>query len=377
MASSNQHISTLPTPAAIVWKSRLERNIERFAAIAADQGTSLRPHIKTHRTLELARLQIQAGASGLATAKLGEAEALAMAGFDDICVVYPLVGQDKAERYAALSRMVARLSTVVDSVAAAKMLVAAAGRVTALLKVDTGLGRCGLEPDRPEAIDEALRIAEIPGLELAGVATHGGFVYSGSPSPRQAMLLERDRLLAFHDQLKQAGLDLPWVSLGSTPTVCFFENDAERRVTELRPGNYVFMDLTEVRLGVAQVAECSLTVLSSVVSVRSDGTAILDAGAKFLSSDRGVHGGLSDATAVHAGLLEEDQRALVPEAGLFRLSEEHGFLNPGAKSLRVGDRVHLLPVHSCPVAHLAGTLHLADDDGQILETWAVMPRGST
>jgi D-serine deaminase-like pyridoxal phosphate-dependent protein len=339
---SRAPIEDLPTPAVLVDLDVLERNIARMAAQARIAGVRLRPHVKTHKCPEIARLQQAAGAVGVCVAKVGEAEVFARAGFEDLFIAYPVVGEDKARRLLALADRV-RLAVGADSVEGAETLAgpfAEAGRsLDVLLKVDVGYGRVGVPPRR--ALGLARRIAEVPGLELRGVFTHAGHAY-GAERPRDVRRigrLEGERLTRTADALREAGLPAEEVSVGSTPTAAHAMTVPG--VTECRPGNYVFHDATQVALGTCEPEDCALTVLATVVSVPAADRAVVDAGSKTLSSDalRPRSGGFG--------------RIVGRKGRLQKLSEEHGVVAVGrGESFRVGERVRILPNHACVVANL-------------------------
>jgi D-serine deaminase-like pyridoxal phosphate-dependent protein len=335
-------VTDIPTPAVVVDLDILERNIARMAAHARAAGVRLRPHAKTHKCPEIGRLQRAAGASGLSLAKVGEAEVFVAAGFDDIFIAYPTIGEDKALRLLRLADR-ARLAVGVDSVEGAVSLApafAAAGRsLDVLLKVDVGFGRVGVLPER--AGELATRVANIPGLRLRGLFTHAGHAYAARTRSDVVGIArhEGEALVAVAGALRSAGLDVPEVSVGSTPTAA-----AVLRVpgvTECRPGNYVFHDASQLALGTCALGDCALTVVATVVSVPAPGRAVVDAGSKTLSSDS-----LRPTPGGYGQLLGQRSRV---EA----LSEEHGLVTVEAgESFRVGERVRILPNHACVVANL-------------------------
>jgi D-serine deaminase-like pyridoxal phosphate-dependent protein len=335
-------LQDIPTPSAVVDLDVLERNIARMAARARGAGVRLRPHAKTHKCPEIGRLQRAAGAWGLSLAKIGEAEVFVAAGFDDVFVAYPVVGEDKGQRLLRLSDR-ARLAVGVDSVEGARSLAGcfrAAGRVLdVLLKVDVGYGRVGVPPSEAPAL--ARRIADLPGLRLRGVFTHAGQGYLaetrlGVDAVAQG---EGEILAAAAADLRAAGLGVEEVSVGSTPTAAVAMRVAG--VTECRPGNYVFHDASQVALGTCGVEDCALTVVATVVSVPAPGRAVVDAGSKTLSSDP-----LRPKAGGYGQLLGRRSR-------LEKLSEEHGVVAVAdGEAFRVGERVRILPNHACVVANL-------------------------
>jgi D-serine deaminase-like pyridoxal phosphate-dependent protein len=302
----------------------------------------LRPHAKTHKIVEIGRLQLAAGASGISVAKGTEAEVFAAAGFDDIFIAYPVVGADKGRRLLALSDQT-RLAVGADSEDGARTLADvfhAAGRtLDVLLKVDVGFHRVGVPPER--AAEIALRIANLPGLRLRGVFTHAGHAYLAE-SPEgvtQVGLSEGSTLVETAQRILDAGLQIAEVSVGSTPTARHALTIPG--VTECRPGVYVYNDASQVSLGACALEDCAMTVLATVISVPTGGRAVVDAGSKTLSTDP-----LRPSGPGYGFVLGKKSR-------LSRLSEEHGVIDvvPG-ETFRVGERVRILPNHACVVSNL-------------------------
>jgi D-serine deaminase-like pyridoxal phosphate-dependent protein len=335
-------IQDLPTPAVLVDLDVLERNVARMQQLARQAGVKLRPHAKTHKSPEVGRMQLAAGASGLTLAKTSEAEVFADLGFDDIFLAYPIVGADKARRLLALADRI-RIAVGVDSLEGARSIGAvfhAAGRRRAvLLKIDCGFHRVGVAPEAAVAL--ALRVAEVPGLSLSGVFTHAGQGYGGRTPDEVARIgSEEGRIVAeTAEALRAAGLPAAEVSLGSTPTVASAMSG--RGVTECRPGTYVYNDRSQVALGSCGPEDCAMTVLATVVSVPAPDRAVVDAGSKTLSSDP-----LRPCPDGHGIVLGRQTRVA-------RLSEEHGVLAvaPG-EAFDVGERVAILPNHACVVSNL-------------------------
>jgi D-serine deaminase-like pyridoxal phosphate-dependent protein len=387
-SSTLRFVADLPTPALLVDRARLAANLDAMQARADAAGVRLRPHAKTHKTVEIARMQLSRGAVGLTVATAGEAEAFAKAGFDDLRIATPL-GAVNAARVAALAAAGTRLSCTVDTERGAHLLsdalASAAAEADVLIEIDTGHGRCGVPWDDPEVVALGAHAASLPGLRLVGVLTHGGHAYAGpdggesaDDARRRAMPQERDRALHAASRLGAGGLLDPAtaeVSVGSTPTATAFEPATVDgfRVTEWRPGNYAFFDAEQVALGSATLEQCALTVLATVVSRhrRDDGTdrLITDAGKKALSADKSA---LLDTF----GTVLYSPRTMLasPHARLVALSEEHGWIDvPGGAIHDVGDPVHIVPAHACmAVAHHAA-LHAVDGD-EVVETWRTVGR---
>jgi len=357
-------IEDLPTPTVLIDVDVVERNLARMAEAARSAGVRLRPHAKTHKVPQVGRMQIAAGASGLALAKTSEAEVFAAAGFDDLFLAYPVVGKGKPERLLALAERI-RLAVGVDSLDGARALAApfaAAGRtLDVLLKVDLGTRRVGVLPEAAPGI--ALHLAEIPGLSLRGLFAHAGHGYAEtSREGVEAVGRSEGKTLAeTADAVRRAGVPVSEVSVGSTPTARSAMSAAG--VTECRPGNFVYHDASQVSLGTCSIEDCALTIVATVVSVPDRTRAVVDAGSKTLSSDP-----LRPRAGGHGFVLGRTSRVA-------RLSEEHGVIEvaPGER-FSVGERVRILPNHACVVSNLHDRIH-AIRDGRVVETWRVAARG--
>ena len=385
-------IDDLATPCLLVDEGRLQRNIAQMQAKAAANDVVLRPHTKTHKSVAIAQRQQAAGASGLTVAKVGEAEVFAAAGFGDLCIAYPVVGTSKHTRLAALRDEGAQVSFCVDTIAGADAAAAfyAARNQSAdvLMEVDVGHGRCGVPWDGDAAVTLARHITEQPGLRLTGILTHAGQGYHGpsdGETPAEALQraahAERDRMLAVATRLRDAGIPgaMPGdftISIGSTPTMAAFENRTADgfRITEIRPGNYVFHDSMQVGLGAASLDQCALTVLTTVVSKRRNDAGAerlyLDAGKKVVTADTG-YGATGYGTLLYNAVAMRPH----PHATITGLSEEHGWVRvPGSATLGVGDRVRFVPNHACVTVNTQDELHLVDANEGI-DTLPVDARG--
>ncbi len=371
-------LRSLETPQVVVDHARLAANIARMADLARAAGVALRPHVKTHKCREIARMQLAAGAAGLTASKPDEALVFIADRAPSVTVAYPVVDPRKADRLLAAARDTGcDLRMLADSAQGVEALEAAAARhafdLPVYLKIDVGLHRCGLAPDHPDLLPLARRIAGSGSLRLAGLLSHAGHAYGAKDAAQvREVAREENRLLnQVAGRLRAAGLDVPELSVGSTPTV--LACDQWDGITEMRPGNYVFMDRTPLRLGLARVADVSLWVLATVVSANADWL-IVDAGSKVLSSDGGAHG--SDLAGHGLALPLDAGDDLSQALPVLRLSEEHGFVQRGDSNLGVGDVLKILPNHSCPVANLAEALTILYPGGDV-ELWAVAARGKT
>lgn len=354
-------LESLQTPFVAIDALALRRNIERMAHAGASGGKRLRPHAKTHKSVWVAQQQIAAGAVGLCCAKPGEAEVFAAAGVGDLRVAYPL-SPTYAPRVLALMER-CRFSTIVDDLDVARawsdLMVAARRRLEVLVKIDSGLHRCGIDPHQHGAPAFVEEVARLPGLDLRGLLSHPGHAY-GATSAEEVTRIARDEAALLVDlahALRRRGVEVHEISVGSTPTARV--SATLDGITEIRPGNYVFHDRTQVGLGVAQWDDCALRVHASVVSMSAAGRLILDAGSKVLSSD-GSRG--FTATSGYGAVLGADG---MPDDSLHieRLSEEHAAVRLSSPtSRRIGDRVTIVPNHACVVANLANAYVIAEGD---------------
>jgi D-serine deaminase-like pyridoxal phosphate-dependent protein len=359
------------TPEVVIDRERLQANIARAAAVAVAHGVQLRPHVKTHKMLEVAALQIAAGAVGLQVAKLGEAEVFARAGIDDIFIGYPLVGAQKIERLIELiGGTDATISVAADSIDVAlpiaKAAAAAGLQVPLLIEVDTGLRRLGVQPSE-DSLNLARELAELDGIELAGLFTHEGHVYTEARSVDEKRAMTQAACAAITEtaeRIRADGIPLATVSVGSSGTFRFsVECD---NVTEVRPGTYVFNDLSQLLQGAATQIDIAAFVVATVVGRPEATRAVIDAGSKVLTSDRLI---VSDPEMTFGSV------AGYPGACVTRLSEEHGSVElPPKSDLRVGDRIAIVPNHICPVINLTDSVSVIAD-GVLAERWLVAARG--
>lgn len=356
----------LDTPCVVVDETILHQNIAEMAAYAASIGVALRPHMKTHKSPHVARLQLAAGAVGATCAKLGEAEVLVdQGGVEDVLLAYPIVGEPKIRRLLALMER-AHVTVALDSREAAEALaraMAAAERtLDVYVEVNTGQDRAGALAGE-EATALALDLARMPGLHVVGVMTHEGHAGSSAPDVIEATAHAAGRaLVETAAMIRSHGLELPHVSVGSTPSSPY--TPTVPGVTEMRPGTYVFYDNSIFRHGRIGPDRCAARIAATVVSRPTPDRAVIDAGSKALAMD---------PSASHPG------HGFVvghPEARIARLSEEHGvvLLPPDEPGFAVGDRHEVIPNHVCPTINLTDEL-LIVHDGHVVDVWPVAARG--
>jgi D-serine deaminase-like pyridoxal phosphate-dependent protein len=347
------------TPALVLDRPRLRRNIHRMADFAAGGTAKLRPHAKTHKCVEIAKLQLAAGAVGITCAKVGEAEALADGGVDDILVANQVVGPLKIARLMALARRCTVTVAVDDAgnVAALSEAATAAGlSLRVLVEVDVGMGRCGVQPGEP-ALALARRVDASPGLVFGGLQAYEGHLQNVVPfeERRTRTLADMRKALVARDHIEAAGIAVAEVSGCGTGT-----HTVTGRLpwmTELQCGSYATMDAQYAAVGGADY-ENALTVLATIVSRPRPGMAIVDAGLKAVTPEFG------------------DPAVLVEGATWHDFSEEHGEVAVAgpAEKLRVGDKIEMVPRHGCTTVNLYDRYHVVEG-GALVDTWRVAARG--
>jgi D-serine deaminase-like pyridoxal phosphate-dependent protein len=326
-------------------------NLERWQAECDRLGLANRPHVKTHKTVEIARMAVELGAAGLTCQKLGEAEVMADAGFDDLLVSFPVLGGGKLERLTSLLAR-ANVRTIVDDAALLPGLDSAASSagkpLGVLVDCDTGLGRTGVA-------------SPADAVELAGVVDgHAALRFDGFltyPSPPGAADFLREAVAGAGAR----GLESAIVSVGGTPSMWEADRIAPP-ATEYRVGTYVFHDRNTLAAGTATLDDVALTIAATVVSRPAPDRAILDAGSKALSYDRGPDDGY--------GLILE-----APGSVIVNLNEEHAYVTVGpGDALGVGQQVRVVPNHVCAAVNLYDELVVVED-GRVAGSWKVAARG--
>lgn len=363
MSSLNQ----LDTPFVAVDLDVVERNLRTMQEKASSAGLKVRPHTKTHKQPWLAHRQCELGSVSLTVAKLDEAEVMLNAGLTDILIAYPLIGDAKAQRLAALMVRGLEASVSIDSWASMQSLSKAAkmaGKdVRVLVEVDTGFHRCGLTGSA--VLELAQAIHHEPGLELDGLMSFAGHIAGHTDHAKIAALVgDDDRTLGhYRDQLVHAGLSVGTVSVGGT--ILSHNLQHLRHATEIRPGIYIFNDMGIVRSGAVTTDDCAARIWATVVSRPGPERAVLDAGSKMLSTD---------------GPLDSSYGYIVghPDWRIPRISEEHAVVEfESAKDApEIGQRVQIIPNHVCTVMNLQNSV-VGVVNGQVRATLPIFARGGT
>ena len=354
-------LGEIPTPCLVVDRERLEANLRSMAKRAKRLGVTLRPHVKTHKCVEIARRQRDLGARGITVSTLYEARTFAEHGFEDIVWAFPVILGRLPEVVELASRI--RLGVVVDSVVAIDALESLKVDLEVWLKIDSGYHRAGVDPNGELALELADRLASSGTLRFAGLLSHSGHAYQCKDDSEVLAVAEQERsgMVLLCQRLSPKGIVVPAISVGSTPTMTRVATLSG--VSEARPGNYALFDHTQVVLGSCTASDCAATVLSTVVSVPEGARhSVIDAGALALSVDAS-HPLAPQATM---GEIYEDygQGRLAADLRVTSVSQEHGMVSG---RLKVGERLRILPNHSC----LAVACH---DEAWVVEGEVVVDR---
>jgi D-serine deaminase-like pyridoxal phosphate-dependent protein len=362
-------LDSLDTPVVVVDLDRMTSNIREWQSWMDGHSVRFRPHIKTHKIPEIARLQVAAGATGIVSAKISEAEPFAAAGIRDICIAYPVFGEMKWRRIAAMARLGVRVTVNCDNEEAAKGLSAAASaaNVTIHLQidVDSGLHRGGIPFSDGGAIAGLARaIRELPGLQFDGITTFRATSFENATNAQDAGHEEGHLLVEIADKLRSAGIEVHNVTAGSTPTG---RSVAEvKGITEVRAGTYVFNDLMQLGMGSARTNQLAISVLCSVVSLGQNNRVTIDGGSKTFSGDLPKQVEMANKPSPIAQAV--DHPILVE-----RLSEEHGVARAECH-VALGSKLRFFPYHACTCLNMTDKV-VGVRSNRVEVVWPVIARG--
>ena len=371
------HFRELKTPCALVDLPRLERNARLMAARARDLSVKLRPHVKTHKCTEIARLQVESHFGGITVSTLAEARLFARAGFRDITYAVPL-SLKRLDEALSLHRELGVFTVLVDHEDTAQALsefcVRHGTRFHTLLEIDCGDHRAGMDPEDPHSLERALRIADMSGLAFQGLLTHAGHSYActNAAEIRRVAEQERDVLVAFAQVLEERGVEVPTRSLGSTPTLCHPPAHQDG-ITEVRPGNYIFFDVFQQSIGaVPKGGAIAFSVLATTLGTyASQEKLIVDAGALALSKDAGA-GHLAKADEPRYGqVVDLESQAPLEGLTIYSLSQEHGQIRATQEALArlpIGTPLRIHPNHSCLTAAMFERYHVVRGT-EVVDEW--------
>lgn len=361
-------LTELRTPAFLVDLTKVRRNSTAMIDRARARGVRLRPHVKTHKTEEIALMQTGGRPGPITVSTMAEARFFAGKGFGDITYAFPIT-PDKLPEAASLSTTIDTFQILVDHPRTIDA-VETEGRVKkvrfrTLLKVDSGLGRAGVDPLSPEALELARRMHASKEIEFAGILAHGGHSYESADRDGIVAVAEeeRDALVRCAGVLTDAGLPCPTISAGSTPTAVLGES--WEGVSELRPGNYVFFDLFQADIGTCRQGDCAALVLATIAGhYPRRNRMLIDAGALALSKDRGA---VRLRRNPCFGVVARN-----PELRVVDLSQEHGFVESTEPidfgAFPIGSRLAIIPNHACLAAALFSEYHVVDG-GVVVDRW--------
>lgn len=369
---NSRAVEGLKTPSLILDVGRVRANAARMSSIVDRHGVRLRPHIKTHKCIEVAKIQTAGHSGAVTVSTLAEAKAFAANGFRDITYAVPI----EPGKFAEVAGMVkdgVDLKVITDDVSTpAGLNESARGAgvtVGVYLEVDCGDHRSGVKPTSLEAIEIPRAISDASNLSFAGVLTHGGHSYGAKTIDEVKAIArqERDTVVELAERLRADGIEVPTVSIGSTPTISHAEDLSG--IDEVRPGNYILYDAFQATIGSCSLDDCALTILAAIVH-RSNEKLIIDAGAIALSKDRGPVE--RDPGCGYGRVLDLDGNDLgLRVAGV---SQEHGVIpipDLGvSERFRVGDRVRILANHSC-ISTAQHTHYNVLGNGEIVDRWEI------
>ncbi len=361
------NLADLPTPSLVLDRRVLTRNIAAMARALAPHRVTLRPHLKTAKSIDVARLVLGEGGGGITVSTLAEAEYFAAHGIGDILYAVGITPA-KLEQVAKLNDAGADIAVITDDIEVAAAIRARGAKLRTLIEIDTGEGRGGVGPG-----DAALTaIAEALGPNLAGVLTHAGHAYAARDKAAMAAIAEGERagVVKAAERLRTAGRAVAIVSMGSSPTALAAASYAG--ITEVRAGVYMFGDLFQAAIGTHGPEDIAVTVLASVIGRRPEKHQFLiDAGAIALSKDRST-----EATAEDCGFGKVralGREGLLGMAIVRRAYQEHGVVACDAArpfpALAVGDKVLIVPNHVCLTAAAHDRYFVTDDGVGVAEVW--------
>jgi D-serine deaminase-like pyridoxal phosphate-dependent protein len=368
-------ISSVKTPSLLLDLTRVKNNAGRMSDVARRNNVRLRPHVKTHKCIEVARIQTAGHDGAITVSTLAEARAFARGGFNDITYAVP-IEQGKFAEAIEIRQSGTELKLLTDDASTVDQLNEAAGRAgvefDVFLKIDCGTHRCGVEPDSTFALAIPRQISDAESLRFAGILTHAGHSYNANSKEGIEAVArhERDSMVELAERLRADGIGVPCVSIGSTPTMMHV--DHLDGVDEIRPGNYILFDGYQATLGSCSFEDTALTVLAAVIHRDAKRRRmVVDAGAIALSKDRGpVH---LDSSCGYGHVFDLDGN----ETGMrvTGMSQEHGEIHAGDDKtfdrFPVGSRMRILANHSCLTAAQHSHYNVVEG-GKLIDRWEIL-----
>lgn len=366
------NLHDLPTPALILDRQRLRANAAAMLARAKRLGVNLRPHCKTAKSADVAKLATEGAFGGITVSTLREADYFLGRGFTDIVYAVGIV-PNKLDIVARLQERGADIKIVTDNVPMAEAVARHGAPFRALIEIDTGDGRGGVPADGKDLPEIARALTATNTVTLMGVLTHAGQSYDERDPKLMAEVAERERAgaVAAAKRVRDLGFEAPIVSVGSTPTATFARDLTG--VTEMRPGVYVFYDLYQAGIGVCDRDDIALSVLASVIGHRrNDNVVLIDAGALALSKDRSTEK-LGKGDCAFGLVCDADSGKLFPGLKVIGVSQEHGRISSDAPlpfdKFPIGGQVRVLPNHACITAAAYDTYTVIDGGTDVVARW--------
>ena len=367
-------ITDLETPALIINNSILQYNLRQMQNQAEFWQVDLRPHTKTHKSANIAKMQVNLGAKGITVAKVGEAEVMAASGLDDIFIANEIVGVSKLRRIFSLSENGTSVTFGVDSPDAIEIInsvFTSQNKAHILIEVDAGDHRCGIR--NLNQLEEILgKLKNNDRIVFEGLFTHEGQSYKANTISEQLKILEATQanIINYVNHAKSIGFKSKTISIGSTPSLlsAMLENvELFKEITEIRPGTYPFMDASQALI-LETYKQCAATVLVSIVSKPAANQIVIDAGAKTLTSQSRKTGMLANNGF---GLIADK-----PHLFIERVYDEHGVIiaTELAKEYKLDEKLKIIPNHICPVVNLFDVMYLTEHD-KVIEKLPVTARG--
>ena len=363
-------LQELQTPAIVIRSEAMMENLKEYQQKCDAFGKQLWPMLKTHKSTELADLQTELGAAGFLCGTLDECETLCQRGVEHIMYAYPVAGRVSCQRAVKLAQN-CDFYVRIDGLDAAHQLNEAAAEqgttVNYTVILDCGLHRFGLPAEH--LLPFAQEMKQFSNLNFCGISTHCGHVYAEADADKVPLYAQQEKA-AIHqavDSLRSAGFEVKMVTSGATPTLRDTVDD--EYINIYHPGNYIFNDRIQISNRTATEDQCALVVYATVISNPREGLLICDAGAKCLGLDQGAHG--NSAVQGHGSVIGH------PELLVISLSEEVGKISvSGSTDVKVGDRIMIIPNHSCSSANLTAYYVLADKEGTVEKLIPVDIRGN-
>ena len=363
------NIQDLRTPAFLIDLAVLQRNAQRMSELAQRCDVRLRPHTKTHKTLQIANTQTEGGFRGLTVSTLVEAEYYKQKGFSDITYAFP-IHPAKLGEVERISEGI-QLHILVDHQEQIQAVQEYASRhrshFSVMLKIDCGYHRAGVDWSSARAVQMALKLERGRDVHFEGILTHAGHSYDAPNLPKISKIArqERDTMLRFAEKLESEGIYCQTISIGSTPTI--MQAESLEGISEIRPGNYIFFDKFQADVGTCQLEDCAATVLAGVVShYPGRNQMLIDAGAVALSKDPGATHKFPGREVVYGAVLGH------PQLKITSLSQEHGLVTADSsipfQRHPIGSQLRIVPNHSCLTAACFPEYQVVEGD-RVKESW--------